>query len=702
MTTNGISRFRVQGISCPDCAEKFRRRVADLPGVRSASLNTVRGTISVDGVVSLELLRELGDEEEYTITPLVSDGDARISREPFPAGAALRSAFATAAFAVALALSSNGAVVWARVAYACATLIGGIDVFRKGLACLVRLRFTESVLMGTAVAGAIAIGEWSEAAAVSVLFSVSDLLEAWSAEQTRRSVRGLMDAAPEEARVLRDGGEVVIPATDVRPGDTVLLRPGDRVPVDGKILSGRSAFVEASITGESVPAPKGEGDDVFAGTLNAWGAVSVEATAPASSSTLAKIVRLVEEAQANRSPFQTTIERFAAVYTPLVMALAALVAVVPPLFFGLPWNAWIYRALSLLVLSCPCALVISTPAAVVSAISAAARSGVLIKGGRALEAMGRVRTIAFDKTGTLTRGQLTVEDVACVSADRDEVLGTAASLESKSAHPVAEAIVAASGAVARSDVRDVREVPGRGISGACDGGVVRAGTLPWLEGEGVDASAAGDAAGAFEDAGHTVVAVARDTRLLGLIALADALRPGAKDVIGSLRREGIERTILLTGDNERSARSVSAAAGTDGYRARLLPSDKLDAVRSLVAERGPVAMVGDGVNDAPALAAATVGVAMGGAGSETALETADIALMGDDLSRLPFAIRLSRRTLGTIRQNVVASLGLKLLALAAVVPGWLTLWLAIVADMGATILVTLNSLRLLRDRDVPM
>ena len=696
-----MTQFRVQGITCMDCAEKFRRRVADLPGVRSASLNTLRGTISIEGGVSLDRLRELGRAERYTISPLEDEPSARIVRDPFPLGAAIRSALAAGAFGLALLLSSSGSSGAARIAFAGAMAIGGVDVFRKGLAGLARFHFNESVLMTVAVAGAVAIGEWSEAAAVSVLFSVSDLLETWSAERTRRSVRGLMDAAPEEARVLRGGVESVVPAAEVRLGDTILLRPGERVPADGVILSGASAFVEASITGESVPAAKGKGDAVFAGTLNTWGAVSVEATSVASGSTLAKIVRLVEEAQANRSPVQTMIERFAAWYTPAVMVAATLVAVVPPLVFGLPWEPWIYRALSLLVLSCPCALVISTPAAVVSAISTAARSGVLIKGGRALEAMGRIRAIAFDKTGTLTEGRLSVADVAGVTADRRTILAVAGALETRSAHPIATAVTAAAHVeiATQSAVENIRETPGCGLSGLLDGSVVRAGNLSWLEAEGVDTATALPLSEALERQGRTVVAVARGLDVLGLIALSDALRTGTREVLASLRREGIERTVLLTGDNERTARTIAEAAGTDECRARLLPADKLAAVRSLAAEHGRVAMVGDGVNDAPAMAAATIGIAMGGAGSDTALEAADIALMGDDLSRLPFTIRLSRRTLGIIRQNVVASLALKLLALAAIVPGWLTLWLAIGADMGATILVTLNSLRLLRDRD---
>lgn len=696
-----MMQFRVQGITCMDCAEKFRRSVADLPGVRSASLNTLRGTISIEGGVSLDRLRELGRAERYTISPLEDEPRARIARDPFPLGAAVRAAMAAGAFGLALLLSSQGSQTAARIAFAFAMALGGVDVFRKGLAGLARFHFNESVLMTVAVVGATAIGEWSEAAAVSVLFSVSDLLETWSAERTRRSVRGLMDAAPEEARVLRDGVESVVPAAEVRLGDTVLLRPGERVPVDGVILSGASAFVEASITGESVPAAKGEGDVVFAGTLNAWGAVSVEATSVASGSTLAKIVRLVEEAQANRSPVQTMIERFAAWYTPTVMVAATFVAVVPPLVFGLRWEPWIYRALSLLVLSCPCALVISTPAAVVSAISTAARSGVLIKGGRALEAMGRIRAIAFDKTGTLTEGRLSVADVAGVTAERREVLAVAGALEARSAHPIAAAVTAAAHVEIATPpaAEDIRETPGCGLSGLLDGSVVRAGNLSWLEVEGVDTAEAQPMSEALERQGRTVVAVARGRSVLGLIALSDALRTGTRNVLESLRREGIERTVLLTGDNERTARTIAESAGADEYRARLLPADKLAAVRSLAAAHEGVAMVGDGVNDAPAMAAATVGIAMGDAGSDTALEAADIALMGDDLARLPFTIRLSRRTLGVIRQNVIASLTLKLLALAAVVPGWLTLWLAIGADMGATILVTLNSLRLLRDRE---
>jgi Cd2+/Zn2+-exporting ATPase len=562
-----------------------------------------------------------------------------------------------------------------------------------------------NVLMVIAVAGAGALGEWFEAAAVVWLFGVAQLLEVLSMDRARRAIRSLMEVAPAQAQVRRGGRELMVPASDVRVGDLLILRPGDRAPVDGVIHHGESAFDESPVTGESRPIEKAPGDPVYAGTINGTGAIEVEATRIAADSTIARIIHLVEHAQKQRAPVQTFVDRFARRYTPAVVLLAAALAVAGPLLtggwsgFGAQFGVWSYRALALLVVACPCALVISTPVSIVSALTAAARHGVLIKGGAHLERLGTVKSVAFDKTGTLTHGHVTVTDVLGLDGSSPEnVLAVAAALEARSEHPIGRAIVHR----ARVDGLDVppgasfRALPGLGAEATVAEAPAIVGSHRLFEDRRLCTPALHACVDDVERRGGTAVLVGHAGTPLGVISLTDELRTSGRDAVGRLRETGVERVVLLTGDVRASADRARDGAGLDEAHAELLPSQKVEAIEALRAQYGPVAMVGDGINDAPALAAADVGIAMGGAGTDVALETADVVLMSDDLAKLPYALSLGRATLANIRQNVTIALGLKLAFVVLAATGLATMWMAIVADTGASLLVTANSLRLLR------
>jgi Cd2+/Zn2+-exporting ATPase len=514
-----------------------------------------------------------------------------------------------------------------------------------------------------------------------------------------------MDLTPATALVRRADAsnglpvmrEVRLPVEEVRPGETVLVGPGERLPLDGVVLQGTSSIDQSSITGESVPVDVEPGAEVFAGTINGPGALSIRTERAAKDTTLARIIEMVEQAQSRRAPSQQFVDRFSAVYTPVVIVSAALVAVVPAWFFAQPFNDWFYRALVLLVVACPCALVISTPVSIVSAIGAATRRGVLVKGGATLEALSKVKAVAFDKTGTLTEGRPRVVDVHALDADVDSLLRLAATVEARSEHPLAMAIVHAGRNLKAGapEATQFTAFPGLGAKAWVDGREVYVGNARLFREQGIPT---GDVDSLLEDEqaqGRTVVVVGTREGALGTISLADSLRHDARQTVGSLREAGISYVAMLTGDNERTAGAIARAVGVDEYYAGLLPADKLGAVERITKQRGPVAMVGDGVNDAPALAAAQVGIAMGVAGTDAALEVADVALMSDDLSRLNYALLLSRRTLSTIQANVAASLIVKAVALVLAALGMLPLWGAIFADMGVSLLVTLNGMRLL-------
>ncbi len=583
--------------------------------------------------------------------------------------------------------------------YAAAIIIGGYTLFLKGFKNLARLNFDMSTLMTIAIIGAAIIGEWGEGAMVVILFAISEALERYSMEKARQSIESLMDIAPKEALIKRDNDEMRIHVDDIQIGDIMIVKPGEKLAMDGVVLKGTSSLNQAAITGESVPAVKTAGDEVFAGTLNEEGLLEVKVTKHAEDTTIAKIIHLVEEAQAEKAPSQQFVDKFARYYTPAIIVLAFLIAVVPPLFGG-DWNEWIYQGLAALVVGCPCALVVSTPVAVVTAIGNAARNGVLIKGGIHLEETGALKSIAFDKTGTLTKGVPAVTDIITINGDERQLLQITAAIEKGSQHPLASAIMKEAEEMGTDftglDTEEFTSITGKGVKAAVNGVLYYAGSPNLFEElhSGMESTIQKQIAD-LQSQGKTVMILGTASEILLLIAVADEIREHSKTVISKLNDMGI-KTVMLTGDNHRTALEIGKQAGVSEIKADLLPQDKLAVIKELRAGHQSVAMVGDGVNDAPALAAASVGVAMGGAGTDTALETADIALMSDDLSKLPYTIKLSQKALRIIKQNITFSLGIKALALLLVVPGWLTLWIAIFADMGATLLVTLNSLRLLK------
>ena len=581
---------------------------------------------------------------------------------------------------------------------------------RRALRSLRARALDINVLMIIAVAGAVILGEFVEAASVLWLFNVAEALEARSLKRARHAIRSLMALAPATALVRRHGLEATVPIGEVVPGDVVVVRPGERVPVDGVVIAGDSTLDQSPVTGESWPVEKTEGDEVFAGSINGAGALDVAVHRRAADSTLARIIHMVEEAQSRRAPVQTFVDRFARRYTPAVALLALVVAIVPPLVLGGPagfegWSreagVWTYRALALLVVACPCALVISTPVAVVSALTAAARAGVLIKGGAALERLGAIRCVALDKTGTLTRGRVTVTDIFGVDGVSSHgVLSVAAALESRSEHPIGRAIVEEARGAGLHVAPGVgfRAFPGLGAEATVAEALAVVGSHRMFEERQLCTPSLHAQLDRLEGRGSMPVLVGHDGAALGVIGLTDGIRDGGRSAVTALRAEGVDRVVLLTGDTRGNADAMLTAAGLDEAHAGLMPADKVRWVETLRERHGAVAMVGDGVNDAPALAAADVGVAMGVAGTGVALETADVALMADDLGKLPYALRLGRATRWNIRANVSLALGLKLAFVALAAFGLATLWMAILADTGASLLVTANSLRLLRVR----
>ena len=587
---------------------------------------------------------------------------------------------------------------------------------RRALRSLRARALDINVLMIIAVAGALILGEFVEAASVLWLFNVAEALEARSLKRARNAIRSLMALAPATALIRRLGLEATVPIGEVVPGDVVVVRPGERVPVDGVVIAGDSTLDQSPVTGESWPVEKTEGDEVFAGSINGAGALDVAVHRRAADSTLARIIHMVEEAQSRRAPVQTFVDRFARRYTPAVALLALVVATVPPLVLGGlgvlggpagfdGWSreagVWTYRALALLVVACPCALVISTPVAVVSALTAAARAGVLIKGGAALERLGTIRCVALDKTGTLTRGRVTVTDIFGVDGVSSHgVLSVAAALESRSEHPIGRAIVEEARGAGLHVAPGVgfRAFPGLGAEATVAEALAVVGSHRMFEERQLCTPSLHAQLDRLEGRGTMPVLVGHDGAALGVIGLTDGIRDGGRSAVTALRAEGVERVVLLTGDTRGNADAMLTAAGLDEAHAGLMPADKVRWVETLRERHGAVAMVGDGVNDAPALAVADVGVAMGVAGTGVALETADVALMADDLGKLSYALRLGRATRWNIRANVTLALGLKLAFVALAAFGLATLWMAILADTGASLLVTANSLRLLRVR----
>lgn len=711
-----MKAYRVQGFTCANCAGKFEKNVKQLSGVEDAKVNFGASKIAVYGNATIEELEKAGAFENLKVTPEKSarqasqevKEDTKEDKVPFyKKHSTLLYASLLIAFGYLSSYVNGEENIVTTLLFLASMFIGGLSLFKVGLQNLLRFEFDMKTLMTVAVIGGAIIGEWAEVAIVVILFAISEALERFSMDRARQSIRSLMDIAPKEALVRRNGQEIMIHVDDIAVGDIMIVKPGQKIAMDGVVVSGYSAVNQAAITGESVPVEKTVDNEVFAGTLNEEGLLEVEITKLVEDTTISKIIHLVEEAQGERAPSQAFVDKFAKYYTPIIMIIAALVAIVPPLFFDGSWETWIYQGLAVLVVGCPCALVISTPISIVSAIGNAAKKGVLVKGGVYLEEMGALKAIAFDKTGTLTKGVPAVTDYNVLNKqiNEKELLSIITALEYRSQHPLASAIMkkAEEENITYSDVQveDFSSITGKGIKGIVNGTTYYIGS-PKLFKELLTNDFDKDLeqnVTTLQNQGKTAMIIGTEKEILAVIAVADEVRESSKEILQKLHQLGIKKTIMLTGDNKGTANAIGGQVGVSDIEAELMPQDKLDFIKQLRSEYGNVAMVGDGVNDAPALAASTVGIAMGGVGTDTALETADVALMGDDLRKLPFTVKLSRKTLNIIKANITFAIAIKLIALLLVIPGWLTLWIAILSDMGATLLVALNGLRLMRVKE---
>ncbi len=698
--------FCIIGMDCADCAAKLEKRISKVPGVKNTQVNfgASKMTVTHNGSVTeiLSTIEKMGYSGKV-------DAGLRIKKEPVSFWKTNQYAKPTVISFIMFILGFTAGKLGApelavNGIFLTGIILGGFLPAKNGISVLINAwEFDMNLLMTIAVIGASLIGSFEEAAGVVFLFSFGNALQGYTLDKTRNSIQALMEITPNEALVRRGQAEITLPVEEIITGDHIIVRPGERIAMDGKVSTGYSTVNEAPITGESIPVEKQPGDEIYAGTINERGSLEVEVTKLARDNTISRIINMVEEAQGQRAPSQQFIEKFAKYYTPAVIVLAALVATVPPLAFGQPFEKWFYESMALLLVACPCALVISTPVSIVSAIGNAAKNGVLIKGGMYLEEAGNLSVIAFDKTGTLTEGKPKVTDIIPTDGLPDkEFLAIASAIESRSEHPLAEAIVKYSkeqGAEISSVLASIsvfEAIPGKGAKATINGKKYQIGNSRLFTEQAIDVEPVEHEVSRLQNEGKTVMMLGDDKRILGLIAVADILRENSGQAVIKLKKAGIKKVIMLTGDNESTARAIATKSGVDDFRADLLPEDKVDVIKDLLAEHGKVAMVGDGVNDAPAMAISTVGIAMGAAGTDTALETADIALMADDLTKLTDTIRLSRKTLDIIKQNIAFALIVKGLILLLVIPGWLTMWLAVIGDMGSSLLVTLNAMRLLR------
>jgi Cd2+/Zn2+-exporting ATPase len=708
--------FHVAGMCCPTEEQLIRNRFKTIAGVDELSFNTMQQELRVK--------HELPDEQGLLSALNALGMEATLKGEKLATGRVEAKHTPHLARAVWITMSLSGVAAFLAEVIALVTgqetspfviglavlsiVVGGRDTLRKGFLALRTFTLNINFLMTVAIIGAVCIGQWPEAAMVTFLFAVAELVEDFSLDRARNAIRSLLELTPEVATVKDENGEwQEVEAAAVVVGTLVRVRPGERIPLDGTVKEGKSSVNQAPITGESIPVEKTLGDTVFAGTINERGSFDFEVTGSRGNTTLDRIVRAVQEAQSQQAPTQRFVDRFARYYTPAVVLLALLVAAVPPLFFAQPFSPWLYKALVMLVIACPCALVISTPVTVVSGLAAAARQGILIKGGIYLENGRKLRALALDKTGTITRGKPTVTDIVPLgSENEDTLLQLAASLDTLSEHPVASAIVAAwTGKTGSSGellpVRDFEAIAGRGVRGTIEGILYFIGNHRLTEENKVCSPRVEAELARLEAEGKTAVVLTTEHDALALLGIADTLRDTSIEAIKELHALGI-RTVMLTGDNQATAQAIATKVGIDDARGNLLPEEKLVAISDLQAQYGVVGMVGDGINDAPALAKAEIGFAMGAAGTDTAIETADVALMEDDLRKLPAFLRLSREAGNILVQNIAFAIGIKVIFFALAFAGKATLWMAVFADMGGSLLVVFNGLRLLRHGRAPI
>ena len=699
MGSGGVQTpIRILQMDCPTEEALLRKKLGGMNGVAGMEFNLMQRVLTVTHAPSaiepiLEAVRSLG------FTPELTHG-ATATPSPEPA----RPWWPLALAGVA-ALASEGAhwaglPAWIAALLAVAAILGcGLGTYKRGWIAVRNGKLNINALMSIAVTGALLLGQWPEAAMVMVLFTVAELIEAKSLDRARHAIQSLMQLAPERATVQQaDGSWLAVDVRSVALGAQVRIQPGERLALDGTVRSGRSTVDQSPITGESLPVEKAVGDSVFAGTVNAAGSFEYRVTALADDSTLARIIHIVQAAQGARAPTQRFVDRFAEIYTPVVFALALAAAILPPLLLGGDWFAWIYKALVLLVIACPCALVISTPVTIVSGLAAAARHGILVKGGVYLEKGRTLAWLALDKTGTLTHGKPVQTDFAALGGHAEaEVRSLAASLASRSDHPVSRALAAAAqrDGIPLREVQNFEALPGRGTQGLLDGKLYRLGNHRLIHAQGLCSDALEARLAAWEEQGKTVILLADAHSIQAIFAVADTVKDSSRQAIQELHALGI-RTVMLTGDNGHTARTIAVQVGIDEVHGDLLPEDKLQRIESKIGPGSVVGMVGDGINDAPALARADIGFAMGAAGTGTAIETADVALMDDDLRKLPRFIRLSRATHALLVQNIALALGIKAVFLVLTLMGQGTMWMAVFADVGASLLVVGNGLRLLR------
>ena len=694
-----LSRFRIEQMDCPTEQGLIETRLGKLAGVSGLEFNLLSRVLGVwhalpDEQAIIAAINELG----FSAQPLAAEqpptSTTPASKPWWPLALA-----GVAALAAELLHFSALAPEWAVAGVALlAILLSGLSTYKKGWVALKNRNLNINALMSIAVTGAVLIGQWPEAAMVMVLFALAELIEAKSLDRARQAIHGLLALTPEQATVLQvDGSWQSVPTSQVAIGAQVRVRPGERIGLDGVVSAGQSTVNQAPITGESLPVDKAAGDPLFAGTINQAGELHYQVSAAADNSTLARIIHAVEQAQGTRAPTQRFVDQFSRIYTPTVFALAVAVALLPPLLLGGAWLEWAYRALVLLVIACPCALVISTPVTIVSGLAAAARRGILIKGGVYLELGHQLRALALDKTGTLTHGRPVQTDYLALHSDACDPAQLAASLAQRSDHPVSQAIARHAEAQGLSllALDNFSALPGRGVSGRFDGQLYQLGNHRLVEELGLCSPALEALLEPLERQGKSVVLLCAPSQVLALFAVADTLKASSQAAIAELHQLGI-KTCMLTGDNAHTAAAIALQAGIDEAHGNLLPEHKLATIHTLQGNGQIVGMVGDGINDAPALAQANIGFAMGAAGSDSAIETADVALMDDDLRKIPAFIRLSRRTAAILKQNIALALGVKALFLLITLTGHASLWMAVFADMGVSLLVVANGLRLLR------
>ncbi|MBE2973781.1 heavy metal translocating P-type ATPase [Priestia megaterium] len=691
-----MKTYLIEGMDCAACANTIVNHLKTVPAVKDVRVNFSTGKAQIEHDNEADDIIKEVSKAGYTATLVTSSRHSAESRHHKGQNGPI--VFSGILIALGFIGSHTGiASYMTTVLYAIAMIVSGYKPAKSAYYGIKSRSLDMNVLMTVAALGAAVIGEWLEGATVVWLFALGVALQTRSIEQTRNSIRGLMDLAPSEAWVKENSQLIKKAAEDISIGTTIVVKPGDRIPLDGEIINGESSINQAPITGESIPVDKVIGDAVYAGTINENGSLEIKVTKLVEDTTISKIIHLVEEAQEKKAPTQAFVDKFATIYTPIVFILALFIMVIPPLFDG-AWSDWFYKGLELLVVACPCALVISTPVAIVSAIGNAAKNGVLIKGGTFLEKAGAINAIAFDKTGTLTEGKPAVSEVVSLAAEENQLLAITKTLEDYSNHPIARAIVdyAEEKKVVSLQGSNFKILTGKGVQAAIQETVYYAGNAKLFSDLGTPLSHCWSHIEKLQNEGKTIVIVGTAKSVLGIISVADTIRHTTVSALESLKQNGMQQIVMLTGDNEGTAKMIASESRVDRYFADLLPEDKVKAIQQLQHEGYQTAMVGDGINDAPALAAADLGIAMGGAGTDTAMETADIVLMADNLEKLPHTMKLSRKALAVIKQNIWFSIIVKVIALAFIFPGWLTLWIAVLSDTGAALLVILNSLRLLK------